>query len=353
MCRRKGRRKNIKRKRKTRKREKVKKKGIKTKAMGNTEKRKRKRINTGTRRKSTRTKRRTRTRIKRKAASLRRLELPLYLGLLLEGNFTREMNIKIDTLAQIKGEMNISSEIGIETSAQRKASALISFTSSLASLLLRQRTQNLCRSWGGGSEMQRRVLKVSWRRDFQLSAKGMKRQAGCASRILEIWLNTRKRTKRKDLLTIRWMGKLSGVNLKLELMQYLPAFLQWQKANLKESPGHWKKMLRSQERKNKNLKKDVMTNQERKTRIKIGKRKVMESKKTRKKRRKRKRRQRAKVNTRKARRIHQEISIRMTLLVLLTINFHLYPRKALLVQSTWELTERGRMLKLMVSCMVS
>ncbi|XP_016479117.2 uncharacterized protein LOC107800463 [Nicotiana tabacum] len=101
--------------------------------MGNTEKRKRKRINTGTRRKSTRTKRRTRTGIKRKAASLRRLELPLYLGLLLEGNFTREMNIKIDTLAQIKGEMNISSEIGIETSALRKASAPISFTSSLAS----------------------------------------------------------------------------------------------------------------------------------------------------------------------------------------------------------------------------
>lgn len=133
MCRRKGRRKNIKRKRKTRKREKVKKKGIKTKAMGNTEKRKRKRINTRTRRKSTRTIRRTRTRIKRKAASLRRLELPLYLGLLLEGNFTREMNIKIDTLAQIKGEMNISSEIGIETSALRKASAPISFTSSLAS----------------------------------------------------------------------------------------------------------------------------------------------------------------------------------------------------------------------------
>ncbi|XP_009787626.2 uncharacterized protein LOC107808027 isoform X1 [Nicotiana tabacum] len=198
--------------------------------------------------------------------------------------------------------------------------------------------------------MQKRVLKVSWRRDFQLSAKGMKRQAGRVKDSGNL-AEHKEKNKEKGFVNNKMDGQAFRGEHKIGANAIPPSLSTMAKANLMESPDHLKKMLRRQGRKNRNLKKDVMTNQERKTRIKIGKRKVMESKKTRKKRRKRKRRRRTKVNTRKARRINQETSIRMTLLVLITINFHLYPRKTLLVRSTWEFSERGRMLKLMVSCM--
>lgn len=357
LCRRKERRKNIKRKRRTRRREKVKKKGTETEVMGNTEKRKRKRISTGTRRINTRTKRRTRTgiRIKRKAASLRREELPFHLGLLVGGNFMREMNIKIGRSAQRKGEMNIKKD----TLAQRKPNSQISFMSSAersplrpAYLLLRQRTQNLRRSWIGGSEMKRKVHKVSWQRDLQLSGEEMKSQTEWASKFLEIWLTGKRIRRREDLITIRWTRKHSGVNIELELMQHLPVFLQWQRTILKDFPDQWNKMLGT-ERKHRNLRKDVTTSQEKKTRIKKGKSTVMESKKTRKKRRKRKRSRRIKMNTREAGRINQKTTIRMILLFLVTISLHWCPKKILLVRPPRELSKRERMLKLMVSCMVS
>ncbi|XP_047268685.1 uncharacterized protein LOC107871283 isoform X2 [Capsicum annuum] len=301
--------------------------------MGNTEKRKRKRINTETRtERRTRTKRRTRTRTKRKAASRRRQELPFHLGLLVEESFMREMNIKRSKLAWRKGKMYIKGSCPLR----------------LASLLLRQRTQNLCRSWTGGSEMKRRVRKVSRGRDFQLSGKELKNQTGWASKFSEIWL-TRKRTRRKDLITIRWTRRRSGVNI-LELMQYLPALL-WQKAILKVFPDHWKKTLGRRERKNRNLRNDVMTNQERKIRIKKGKSRVMESRKTRKKRRKGKRKRRIKVSTRKAGKINQKTIIRTISLCVVTINFRLFPRKTVLVQPPRELPKSERTLKLMVSCM--
>uniref|UniRef100_A0A5B6Z0U2 Myb-like protein X n=2 Tax=Davidia involucrata TaxID=16924 RepID=A0A5B6Z0U2_DAVIN len=191
-------------------------------------------IETRTKRKSTGTKRkkrrRTGTKIKRKPAAQGRRKLLGNLRVTVERSLLRKRRteIKIKSASQMRRNRPCTFRVTMERSLFETAFWL----------WRRLITLDLCRSWIGGSEMNKMEQGVSWSKELLVQIrKNMKGWTDWWSRILELWLKGGKRTRIRGLIIARWIGEESGMMRDLVEMQWSRILLEWCKIVLKKCPG--------------------------------------------------------------------------------------------------------------------